>query len=254
VGTAEHTPIRADAAAEEVGDQLPAIDPMRPMIASAWGRKGAGKSTFTRRLFRSWTRFFDALAIDVNGDADPGPEAIVVRRDAAGLLPDAFPAAEQLPGAPKPGPRALVFRADPGSPTYADDLDRAVGMALYPQDHRCLVWCGEVGEFTPNAQGTRPHMRRLLMQNRHYLTSALFDGPRPINVDPLILAQSDLCAVYDLPNPADRERVANTIGYPPKRFTEECDITFRRGPYWFLLWHAETHTLYRCAPLPPLAD
>jgi len=153
-------------------------------------------------------------------------------------------------GMERPGPQNLVFRADPGLATYRDDLDRAVGLALFPQNDRALVWCGEVGEFMPNAGGTRSHMRRLLMQNRHYNVSALFDGPRPMNVDPLVIGQSDLVAIYMLPNPDDRERIAKTIGYPPVRFNAELDTTFRRGKYWFMLWVAETHQLYRCAPLP----
>ncbi|HEY0119337.1 MAG TPA: hypothetical protein VGC04_11200 [Cellulomonas sp.] len=250
----ERTPIRADAPAQEAGWQLPTFDPMRPTLFSSWGRKGSGKSTFNRRIARSWATWFDELVVDVNGDADPGPAAIPVRRDAAGLLPGAFPEAERLPGAPAPGPRTLVFRADPGSATYADDLDRAVGMVLYPQTHRCLGWFGEIGEFTPNAQSTRPHMRRLLMQNRHYLASALFDGPRPMNVDPLILGQSDYVAIFDLPNPADRDRVANTIGWKPTLFDKECDETFGRGEFWYLFYDAREHTLYRCPPLPPLQE
>jgi len=93
-------------------------------------------------------------------------------------------------------------------------------------------------------------MRRLLMQNRHYRATALFDGPRPVNVNPLVLAQSDLVAVYHLPNPDDRERVAKSIGYPVDRFNTEHEAMLRRGPYWFLLWVAGEHQLYRCAPLP----
>ena len=102
----------------------------------------------------------------------------------------------------------------------------------------------------PGAQATRPHMRRLLMQSRHYRATALFDGPRPVNVNPLVLAQSDLVAVYHLPNPDDRERVAKSIGYPTDRFNTEHEAMLRRGPYWFLLWVAGEHQLYRCAPLP----
>lgn len=242
----ERTPIVADAPADDVDiEVLPAFDPERPQIYSAWGRKGSGKSHFNGRLFQSWP--YDKLAIDVNGDAYTGPNAVKVKE-----LRHRFPdAPRQLDGSGSKY-QSLVYEADPGSATYSDDLDRAVGMALMPQDRKVLVWCGEVGEFTPTAQKTRPHLRRLLMQNRHYQTSALFDGPRPMNVDPLILAQSDWVAVFDLPNPADRERIASTIGYPPKRFTEECDRTFRRGDHWFLLWDARGHVLYRVAPLPEL--
>lgn len=239
------TPLAAPT--QEVGEQLPPIDPAKPTLISAFGRKGSGKSFFNRRLFAEWP--YDKLAIDVNGDADPGPAAEKVTLP----LPGRYPAPpEPMPGMPTAGPRTLVFRADPGAATYEDDLDRAVGMALFPQAHRTLVWCGEIGEFMPSAQRTRPHMRRLLMQNRHYQATALFDGPRPMNVNPLVLAQSDLVAVFHMPNPDDRERIAKTIGYPADRFHVECEETWRRGKHWFLLWHAEEHQLRRCAPLPPL--
>ncbi len=245
---AERTPLPApaDEDVEEAGEHLPVIDPSKPVIISSWGRKGAGKSTFNRRLFASWP--YDKLCIDVNGDADPGP---ITRKLSKDDITSRFPAPQAvMPGAPAPGPQSLYWRADPGSATYEDDLDRAVGMALFPQDHPTLVWCGEVGEFMPSAQRTRPHMRRLLMQNRHYRASVLFDGPRPAHVNPLVLAQSDYVAIYHLPNPDDRDRIAKQIGYPPTRFSAECDETFRRGPYWFLFWDAKAHQLYRCAPLP----
>lgn len=245
----ERTPVAGPAApTAELGDQLPVIDPTKPVIVSAWGRKGSGKSVLNRRLFRSWP--YDKLCVDVNGEADPGPDAVRISREELGTRFPSPPA--QVPGAPKPGPRSLHWRADPGSPTYEDDLDRSVGLALFPQSLRTLIWCGEVGEFMPTAQRTRPHMRRLLMQNRHYQASVLFDGPRPVNVNPLVLAQSDFVAVFTLPNPDDRERIAKEIGYPPKRFHEECAETWRRGPYWFLLWVTAEHQLYRVAPLPPL--
>lgn len=246
----ERTPLPAPALDEavELEDQLPVFDPAKPMIVSAWGRKGAGKSFFNRRLFRSYP--FDKLCVDVNGEADPGPDAVKITREEIG---GRFPAPPtQVPGAPPPGPRNLHWRADPGSPTYDDDLDRAVGMALFPQGNKTLIWCGEIGEFMPSAQRTRPHMRRLLMQNRHYSASVLFDGPRPAHVNPLVLAQSDIVAVYHLPNPDDRERIANEIGFPPKRFHEECAETWRRGKYWFLMWVTETGALYRVPPLPPV--
>jgi hypothetical protein len=242
----ERTPVsRTVAPTAEADDDLPVLDPSTPMLISAWGRKRSGKSTFNRRLFRSYP--WDKLCVDVNGDADPGPDAERITPP----LPSRWPAdpAGHLEGE-RPRYRNLHYRADPGSPTYTDDLDRAIGMVLHPQAHHGLVWCGEVAEFMPSAQSAGPQMRRLLQQNSHYVATGLFDGPRPVNVDPLVLAQSDLVAVYHLPNPRDRERIADTIGYPPVRFHAECEETWRRGKYWFLLWVAERHQLYRFPPLP----
>jgi len=227
------------------GDRLPDIDPSRSFIISAFGRKRSGKTFFNRRLFNAYP--FDKLCIDVNGEADPGGELEKIGAPLPSKWPQPTPG---LLGEKRPKYRTLYYRADPGSATYDDDLDRAVGLAMNPQDRHALVWCGEIGEFMPTATKTRPHMRRALMQNRHYKTSLLFDGPRPMNVNPLVLAQSDYVAIYDLPNPHDRQRVAETIGFDPSEFYDECEETFRRGAHWFLLWDAEQHLLYRCPPLP----
>ena len=235
----------------EGGDvaDLPVFDPSRPSLISAWGRKRSGKSTFNRRIFRSYP--YDKLCIDVNGDADPGPDAERIGLPLPARFPDP-PAAGlgEYGRQMRHSHRTLHFRADPGSPTYTDDLDRAVGMALFPQQRHVMVWCGEVAEFMPSASSTGPHMRRLLQQNRHYGASGLFDGPRPVNVNPLVLHQSDYVAVYQLPNPDDRERIARSIGFPVDLFHEACADTWRKGPHWFLLWDAENAELYRCAPLP----
>ncbi|MCW2754650.1 MAG: hypothetical protein JWQ32_2061 [Marmoricola sp.] len=214
------------------------LDPRKNFIISAFGRKGAGKTTFNRMIYRDYP--LSKLCIDVNGEAEPGEEAQKIHAPERGLPR----VTNETP------PANLHYVADPGSDTYRDDLDRAVGMAMYPSDQHSLIWGGEVGELcTGNMSG--PHLRRLLMQSRHYKTSALFDGPRPMNIDPLVIGQSDYVVIYDLPNPADRKRVAENIAYPPARFDQECEDTFRRGPFWHLLWSTKAKQLYRCPPLPP---
>lgn len=219
------------------------IDTSRPVIISAWGKARSGKSYLNRMLFDSWP--YDRLVIDVNGNAlDAGHPSEKLTGD----LPGKFPAPPAAVGERRKA-RSLWYRAHPGSATYRDDLDRAVGLALYPQDHRTLLWAGEVGELMPNGR-PGPHMRTLLQQNRHYNVTALFDGPRPVHVHPLTLSQSRFVAVFRLPNPRDRERIADEIGFPAKEFHRECFATWRRGPHDFLLWDAEADTLYRHEPLP----
>jgi hypothetical protein len=228
------------------------LDPTRPQIITAWGAKGTGKSHLNRLMFRSYP--FDRIVIDVNGNADPGADSEKLTGD----LPKKFPPPPEVIGERRKA-RSLHYRAHPGSPTYRDDLDRAVALALYPQDHRCLLWAGEVGELQPHGR-PGPHMRTLLMQNRHYNVTALFDGPRPVNVDPLTLAQSNLVAVFRLPNPADRKRIADSVGFPPKEFDRECHEVWRRPRtnngkgQWFLLWDSDRETLYRHEPLPDIPD
>jgi hypothetical protein len=92
-------------------------------------------------------------------------------------------------------------------------------MALFPKDHPVLLWAGEAGELMQRPSAG-PHMRRLLQQNRHYRVTALFDAPRPVWLDPQVLLQSNLVAVFELPNPADRKRIAETVGIDPAKFDE----------------------------------
>ena len=214
------------------------LDPHQNTLVSVFGRKGSGKSTLNRRLYRSWP--LDKLCIDVNREADPGPDAEVLRGD----LPSKFPGRLD-----DNKPRNLHYLASPKSDTFREDLDRGVALLLYPQDRPVLGWLGEIGEFT-TGNSTGPHLRTLLMQSRHYRASALMDGPRPKNIDPMIIAQSDLVGIFDLPNPHDRVRVAETIGWDPKRFSDEVEQTRRRGKFWFLLYEARAHRLWRCPPLP----
>jgi hypothetical protein len=227
------------------------LDPHgEPQIISSWGMKGSGKSHLNGLLYQSWPG--DKLAIDVNGHAYVGPDAKRVNHDAEGRVPNRWPREDRVPGE-KRRPQNLHYVANPASPTYRDDLDRAVAMALFPQDHPVCVWAGEVGELTPNSH-SQPHMAQLLMQNRHFKITGLFDGPRPMNVDIKVLAQSNLVAIFRLPNPADRKRVADTVGFDPKRFDEEARKCWRRGKHWFLLWQVETETLWHVPPLPKLLD
>jgi hypothetical protein len=205
------------------------------------GRKGSGKSVFAREVFRNWPDV-DKLVIDPTGDADPGPD--ITTHTINGRLPDS------LPNPPGKGQHVTVrWIASPQSPTYNDDLDRAVGLVLFPKHRRSLLWVDEAGEVFP-AHRTGPHARTLLHQSRHWHTSAVIAGPRPMNLDPLVLAQADRVVCYDLPHPRDRERVAASIGVPPRDLARELDITRGMGPHWFLMYVAHEHSLYRCPPLP----
>lgn len=220
------------------------LDHSRPMIISAFGKKGKGKSAFNREIYRSFPG--DKLTIDVNGNAEPGEDAEKITEPLK-----AFPRPEGMPGERRRH-RNLHYVADPGSPTYRDDLDRAAGMALFPKNHKVLLWAGEVGELMPNGHAG-PHMRRLLMQSRHYNVTALFDAPRPVELDRLVLGQSNLVAVFELPDPDDRKRLAKVSGFTPSKFDAICLETWDRGDFWFLLINTDAprgKQLWRCAPLP----
>lgn len=221
------------------------LDHSRPLIISAFGKKGSGKSAFNREIFHSWP--FDKLAIDVNGHAEPGEDAEKITEPRK-----MWPSPDPVPGERRRKYRNLHYVADPGAATYYDDLDRAVGMALLPKDHRVMLWAGEAGELMPNGRAGAA-MRRLLMQNRHYRVSALFDAPRPVWLDRQVLLQSNLIALFELPDPDDIKRVAKTTGHEPRFFEQFCRETWDRGPHWFALVDTDAprgEQLWRCAPLP----
>lgn len=219
-------------------ERVPPIDATRPQLILIVGRKGSGKSVVARSLFSDWPA--DKIAVDVNGDADPGP-------DAERVTP---PLDTRMPGPREDGrPRLLHVRIDPGDPSYREQLDQAAALVLYPQTRPALIWYDEWAEVAgPNNLG--PNARRLLMQSRHYQSSAIMCCPRPKNIDVLSAAQADYVYMFDLPSPHDRERLADTMGWPPRALSEALDVTARRGPHWHLRYDARAHELVRCPPMP----
>jgi hypothetical protein len=217
------------------------LDPERSTFMLLVGTKGSGKSHHAAWMYRTWPG--NKLVLDVTGDAEAGPDAEELRAP----LPPKFPRSDDG------RPRNLRIRLDRTSPTYQDDLDRAVRMALYPRDDPVLFWADEVAELG-DANTTRPHWSVALWEGRHYRLSILACGPRPQRINPLVVSQADLVAIYRVPNPRDRQRLAENMGYPPARLEAELAETYRRGPYWHLLYDARPNPpqLYRMPPLPPL--
>ncbi len=213
---------------------MPQLDPGRPTTVFITGKKGEGKSELARLLWDTWP--YDRLVIDPTGDVDTGPGT----QNLSVPLPLRFPVSAE-------GSRvSLRFRADPGSPTYEDDLDRAVGLALRHPGRQCLLWADEVGELT-RANRTPPNFRRALHQGRHYGLSKLLCGPRPIDINPLCISQADLVYVFKLPNPADRRRVADNIGWDPADFDTAVQAL---GRHEFLEYDSATDVLSHYPPLP----
>jgi hypothetical protein len=211
------------------------LDPGRANHVFCCGRKGSGKSVLAELFWRSYP--YDRLVIDPTGDVDAGPDAV----DLETPLPTRWPSKLG-----RDRRQTFRFAADPGSPTFRDDMDRAVGLAF--AHGRCLLWLDEVGELT-SANRTTPAMARVLHQARHRKLSTLFCGPRPIDINPLVISQADYVAVFDLPNPADRKRVADVCGIPLEDFEAAlADATAEK--HGFVWWDTAERELLIMPPLP----
>lgn len=211
------------------------LDPRKSCFVFVCGRKGTGKSELCKALFRTYP--YDRLAIDPTHDLDDlGDDVIDITE-----LPGRFPE-------PEDGKTRVSLRylPDPGSPTYEDDLDRAVGLAFFNPHKRCFVLVDEIAEVT-TANKTGPHMRRALHQGRHRNLTMAMAGPRSKDVNPLCIAQADYVYVFDLPHPLDRERVAANIGWPPNDFSDAVDTL---GEHEYLRYEASTKELTSWPPLP----
>lgn len=221
------------------------IDPDKGAHVLAVGRKGSGKSHLSRHLFDSYP--YDSLVLDITGDLwrdfkrdGLGAEGHPVKLE---KLSPPFPV--HLPAARDDGRRQVfVFTPDMGSPTVADDLDRAIGLVL--RRGRMLLWGDEMGVIAP-AHKTGPNLRRYLHHGRHHQITGLWCGPRPMDVDPLMVAQTDHGFVFALANPNDRRRLADSFGWPPKVFDE---AVHQLGEHEYLHWHGIDNTITHYPPLP----
>lgn len=220
----------------------PQINPDANQLIAVFGRKGSGKSVFAFTMFREWPNI-DKLVIDPTGDADPGSDIGTVTIH--GKVP------LELPRPTKPGAHSVTrYIPDARSSTYEEDLNRAVGLVLFPKERRTLLWSDESEDVFP-AKGLKPDEKLFLKQGRHYYASGIICDPRPMNVATLVLSQADHVIMYDLPHPADRERIAAAIGIKPSTLSAELDALVRDEPEFSFLWFVRReHQLYLCPPLP----
>lgn len=202
------------------------LDPRRGLIVFCTGKKGSGKSKMALTIFRSYAG--DRVVIDVAGDDGPWGEDVIELRGTVEELPAKWP--EHLR---QDGKRmTLRYVPDAGSPTFLHDMDRVTGLVMSHGD--CCLLVHEIGRAAPDNQ-TPPHMASLLQHNRHRRVTAIFAGPRPKKIDPLVIGQADLVYVFETQVSADRQRIAETIGWNVADFSAACDDI---GPHEYLRFDA----------------
>jgi hypothetical protein len=190
------------------------LDISKAPIVICAGRKGSGKTVTALMYAQSFP--YDAVVIDVAGDDGPMGPGIVEWSDTAEFLPRRFPS----DATERDGDRIILrYVPDAGSPTFLQDMDAVVGIAMHhsTKQRPCLLVVHEAGVLAP-ANKTQPHMRRVLAHSRHNGLVCVFTMPRTQTIDPAIIGQSDVGHIFDLPNPHDRKRVAEEIGWDPRAF------------------------------------
>jgi hypothetical protein len=191
------------------------LDPRRANQVAIFGRKGQGKSELAHYY---WAAFpGDRICIDITGDVwTKHPVEGAIKWGYGGSDPslEGLPSRFPTPDVNFDGTRERVtvfYKPDPGSATYKNDIDHAIGLAYAHEG--CMCWVEEIAEVAP-ASKTFAHMRRALHQGRHQRLNLLMTGPRPKDINVLCLANADIVACFDLPNPDDRKRVADSVGLP----------------------------------------
>jgi hypothetical protein len=223
-------------------------DPDKGVYIFSSGRKGSGKSVVCRYWFDDYP--YDRLVIDVTHDltADFRRDGVDFTELRGGLdMPARLPA--HRPGQP----RTYVYQPDMGNPAAVDDMDRVVGLGI--DRGPTLIWCDEYGQQTTGSKSP-PNIKRVLHHGRHDHLTMLFACPRPMDINPITIGQSDKVYTFQMANPDDRDRVAKNIGWAPKEF-EEINAEIGRlnaanpgAPYWHSMYDQQTNELWIMPPLP----
>jgi len=228
------------------------LDPSKAVQIAVVGRKGSGKTELADALWRSYP--YDKLRIDPNGDMINPPDAIALADPPPARWPRRADLERILAERVRRQPRyhTLVYTPDFGEPGYAENIDRAIGLA-YAHPGRKALFVDEAHEAFPAAQMVkRPHARRALRHGRHADLTLILATPRALTIDPLCISQADWVYVFALPNPADRRRVADNIGWTPKAFDE---AVFSLGRWSYLRYEAAANTGQgELASFPPLPE
>lgn len=192
------------------------LDTSKGMILVFQGKKRSGKSVLALYTFRSFPG--DKLVIDIAADDGPtGPGVTEITGSlATGDLDDVWPEYRREDD----HPMIVRYVPNPKSPTFIEDIDAVVGMAIEhsTKEKPVMLLIHEQG-VAAKANSTKPHMTAALMHNRHHGLNLLLCMPRAMNVEPLSLAQADLVYTFEQPSKADRARTAETIGWDLGEYT-----------------------------------
>jgi hypothetical protein len=205
-GQPEGPPGTPPASGADLGASMPTVGPVKvPSFVLCVGRKGSGKSQLAQVLWLSYRG--DRLCIDPTGDVAQALGGMKGTRVIhGGYAPTRWPRYEDE------GRCTIIYvPVRKANPSWRKQVDSWIGLADY-QGGVC-IWVDEVGLIT-KAQNCPDSYGDCLQTGRHRGTSLVQCCPRPKDIDPLVPGQADYIYVFDLPQIADKQRIAEIGGYP----------------------------------------
>lgn len=226
------------------------------MFLDMFGRKNSGKSHLAELYARSWP--YDGLVINTTGDVDPdhawtlpwpgGEEQIAKRPNGDPVYAVAWP---ELPeGRTKAFWNLVPNRRDPDHRFKTDAAIAALHDAgdkkRHPGAQPRLLWVDEIGEVAKPGK-VLSGFDTVLHQGRHNADWCLFCGPRPVDIETLVLGQADWIFCFALPSVHDVDRIAKTCGIAEADLAE---LVHGLGEHCFLRIDQATHSLAVYPPVP----
>lgn len=199
------------------------IDPDQQTIVAFIGRKHSGKSKLARFMAADYP--YDQVHVDLHGDDRP-PELDVKDSGVVEIhdIPTRWPEHLRVEGKPL----VLYYQPLASSPTLLEDMDAAVGLAW--RHGRCLVIVHEWGRLAI-VHRTPPMTMQVLSQGRKRKVSLFMCMHRPHNIDGLTLVQADVVIATEVPKKADKQRIADDIGWDFDDFNAALE---ELAPYGYL--------------------
>ena len=205
-------------------DFFASLNPDAGVYVSSYGPKGSGKSELNKRLFRRYP--YDGLLIDHAGDADehneisePLPAELLALTaelaplgESEDLDPGALTAMQaRIEEAWRQDERRWhKYRYVPNTlnDRWLERTDLIIGLAFV---HGRTVELWDEANLQIPAGRTPRWTRHTLHVGRHRALSVLMPGPRPSDVDPLGLGQSDVVTVHGAMHELDVKRLARSF-------------------------------------------
>jgi hypothetical protein len=244
------------------------IDPIKGAFVSSFGPKGFGKSELITRYTIGYP--FNALVMDITEDVDPRNEFTrpftpelhqlayeldEIKEQSLGTL-DVFAAKVRAAWSPEGGYVKYRYVPQFHQKGWLDKSDLYIGLAYLVG--KCFVHLDEINDEAPSS--STPRFTELSLRlGRHRQLSMGMAGPRPADISPLVLNQSDIVTIHGPLHELDIKRMAMQLHLSTSELStliSELEVHYRDGVKVcdYLAFIKDTRELLLMPPLPPRAQ